>query len=66
MMKVLHIEGMRCGGCTGRVEKAIRALGYEVKMDLAAKTATVSGESLCDCTLKQTVEGLGFKVVEIR
>ncbi|WP_323118956.1 heavy metal translocating P-type ATPase [Burkholderia alba] len=39
----LEVEGMRCGSCTGRVEKALAQVPGVVaaKVDLAAKTATV-------------------------
>ena len=66
MTKVLHIEGMRCGGCAGRVEKALKALGCEVKVDLEARTAAVTAENVCECAMIKAVEELGFKVVEMK
>ena len=43
MTKVMTIEGMMCGHCTGRVQKALEAIEgvSAVTMSLEAKTATV-------------------------
>jgi len=43
---VLTVEGMMCEHCKARVEKALSAVSgvKKVKVDLAAKTATVTGE----------------------
>ena len=43
MKKVLTIEGMMCGHCTGRVQKALEAVKgvSAVSMSLEEKTATV-------------------------
>lgn len=64
--RILHIEGMSCGHCSARVEKALNALpGVKAKVDLASKTATVKG---CDNVelLKNTVAALGFTVTDIK
>ncbi len=61
---VLHIQGMACKHCSGRVEKALNALsGVSATVDLAAGTASVSGataEQACE-----TVEALGFQVTSV-
>lgn len=60
---VLHIEGMACKHCSGRVEKALNALdGVTATVDLAAGTATVTGDVAVE-VLRETVEALGFAVV---
>lgn len=60
---VLHIEGMACKHCSGRVEKALNALdGVTATVDLAAGTATVTGDVTVE-VLRETVEALGFTVV---
>ena len=42
--KTILIQGMTCGHCSSRVEKALNALeGVEAKVDLANNKATVSG-----------------------
>lgn len=66
-MKTIKIEGMHCSHCSARVEKALGALGLEVKIDLAAGIATVDGSAMpSDVVLKETVEDLGFDVTEIK
>lgn len=66
--KILVIEGMRCENCEIRVENALNRLdGAACKVNLKKKTATVSlSREISDAVLKETVEKMGYKVVEIR
>lgn len=69
MKKVLVIEGMMCGHCTGRVKKALEAVEgvKEAVMSLEDKTAAVEcSEDMTEEILKNTVEAAGYKVVEVR
>jgi len=69
MKKIISIEGMSCGHCTGSVEKALKALPgvNAVSVDLGTKAATVEvDDSVSDETLKKTVDGLDFKVTGIK
>lgn len=62
---VLHIQGMACKHCSGRVEKALNALdGVTATVDLSAGTATVTGDASAEM-LRETVEALGFTVVSL-
>ena len=63
--KSLKIEGMTCGHCSSRVEKALNALnGVEAKVDLAAKTAQINlTEDVSDETLKKAVTDAGYEVL---
>lgn len=66
--KVLHIEGMTCMHCSGRVEKALNGLdGVEAQVNLGEKTATlnVTGE-VSDELLKNAVADAGYKVVDVK
>ena len=68
MKKVLTIEGMSCGHCAGRVEKALQELPglRAVAVDLAAKTATLSLEAeIDDAGLTAAVAGAGYQVTAI-
>lgn len=68
MKKLLIIEGMSCGHCSARVEKALNAIeGVNAKVDLKAKTASVelSGE-IGDDVLKAAVEDAGYEVVSVK
>ncbi len=66
-MKTIKIEGMHCSHCTARVEKALAALGLDVKVDLNGGFAVVDGANIpADEVLKETVEDLGFDVTEIK
>ena len=65
MTKVITIEGMMCGHCTGRVQKALEEVAgvSAVTMSLENKTATVevSGE-VTDQTLTAAVTEAGYEV----
>lgn len=64
---VLHIEGMSCGHCSGRVEKALRALPgvQSADVDLAAKTATIESDgSVSKETLTTAVTEAGYDVTK--
>ena len=67
--KVISIEGMHCGNCTARVEKALSALPGvgSAKADLEKKCATVACEDfVTDDMLKETVNSLGFKAGDVK
>ncbi|NTW72133.1 MAG: cadmium-translocating P-type ATPase [Eubacteriaceae bacterium] len=67
MMKKLYIEGMTCGHCTARVEKALKELGFdEVTVSLEDKSAVVKGGSdISDSDIKAKVEDAGYEVTKI-
>lgn len=67
MKKILKIEGMSCGHCTGRVEKALSALdGAKAEVSLDEKSATVTlSKEISDETLIKTVTDAGYEVVDI-
>ncbi|NCC14794.1 MAG: heavy metal translocating P-type ATPase [Clostridia bacterium] len=68
MKKVLKIDGMSCGHCTARVEKALNAIdGVTAEVSLEGKSATVTlANEISDETLIQTVTDAGYEVVDIQ
>ena len=62
---VLKIEGMMCGHCKARVEKALKAVaGVEtVDISLEDKTATVTGSADASA-LRQAGTDAGYQVAE--
>ncbi|MEG2679205.1 MAG: heavy metal translocating P-type ATPase, partial [Oscillospiraceae bacterium] len=65
MEQIIKIEGMSCGHCSARVEKALNAIpGTTATVDLAAKTATVTGDASLE-QLKAAVEDAGYEVVGV-
>lgn len=66
--KTIHIDGMMCAHCTGRVEKALNDLpGVEATVDLDSKSAAVTcTPDVSDDTLRQAVEDAGYHVTDIR
>lgn len=68
MTKVMTIEGMMCGHCTGRVQKALEAVAgvSAVTMSLENKTATVElAEEVSDKALTDAVNEAGYEVTKI-
>lgn len=68
MEKILHIEGMMCGHCTGRVQAALEAVAgvKNVVMSLDDKTATVTIDgNVTEEGLKSVVEAAGYKVISV-
>lgn len=68
MTKIMTIEGMMCGHCTGRVQKALEALEgvSAAEMNLENKTAaiTLTGQ-VSDETLTAAVTEAGYEVINI-
>ena len=66
--ETIHIDGMMCAHCTGRVEKALNDLpGVEATVDLDSKSAAVTcTPDVSDDTLRQAVEDAGYHVTGIR
>ena len=65
MTKVMTIEGMMCGHCTGRVQKALEAVEgvSAVTMSLEAKTATVElAAEVSEEALTAAVAEAGYEV----
>lgn len=65
---VLTIEGMMCGHCTARVEKALKAIEgvTEVTVSLQEKTATVVCQNVTTEQLKAAVEAQDYPVVDVK
>lgn len=67
MQKTVIIEGMSCGGCSGRVAKLLNAID-----GVTANVSHEEGKAYIELTkdveddvLKNTIEGAGYKVIEI-
>ncbi|EJL43628.1 copper chaperone CopZ [Brevibacillus agri] len=61
----LNVEGMSCNHCVNAVEKTLKELGAEGKVNLAAKTVEVSyNESTLTLeAIKEAIEEQGYDVV---
>jgi copper chaperone CopZ len=60
------VEGMSCGHCvqsiTGEVSKVPGV--SDVRVDLGARSVSVTGESLDDAAVRAAVEEAGYSVVD--
>ena len=67
MKKVMKIEGMMCGHCSGRVEKVLNEIeGVSAEVDLENKQAIiVCDDSISDKVLKDAVTDAGYDVISI-
>lgn len=68
MEKIITIEGMMCGHCTGRVEGALNALeGVEVvETSVEKKHAVVKVNDVSNEVLTEAIEAVGYDVVGIQ
>ncbi|MDF2941987.1 MAG: Heavy metal transport/detoxification protein [Herbinix sp.] len=67
MKKIIEINGMTCGHCQARVEKALNAIdGVDAKVELKKNRAVVNlTKDVKDQILKDTVIEAGYEVVSI-
>jgi len=68
MKKKVIIEGMTCGHCRGKVEKAFKEQEAvkEVTVDLAEKNAVLElSADLSDESIKEIIEDVGYEVTGI-
>ena len=67
MNKTMVIEGMSCGHCSSRVEKALNGIeGVSAVVDIDKKTATVSLEKdVPNDVLRAAVVEAGYEVVSV-
>ena len=67
MKKLLSIEGMSCAHCVAHVKSALSGIQgvTSVQVDLATKSAVVTGGALDDGQLKAAVADVGYQVVAI-
>ena len=68
MEKTMIIEGMACGHCKARVEKALNGLdGVKAEVNLDKKCAVVKlSKEVADSVLKEAVEKEGYDVISIK
>ena len=64
MKKIIHVEGMHCIRCAGKVEGAMYDLGLDAVVDLEKKICTVNGECEND-EIVAAIEEKGFQVTGI-
>ena len=66
MEKKVIVEGMMCQNCVNHVSKALNGLpGVTAQVDLASKTATVTGD-VSDDAIRAAVEEAGYQVTDIQ
>ena len=67
MTTTISIEGMMCGHCQGRVEKALKEVAgvTEVTVSLENKNAVVTGDASVEA-LKQAVVDAGYEVTDVK
>lgn len=67
-MKTIYINGMQCGHCKMRVEKALLSINgiTKVEVDLDNKNAIIEYENqIDDNKIKEVIEDIGFEVSKI-
>ncbi len=65
MKYVLTVEGMSCGHCKARVEKAVSELGAACEVNLEQKTASVEApESISLTDIENAITAVGYDVIK--
>lgn len=59
-MTTIKVEGMHCGKCVERIEKAMSEAGLEYKVRLADKNVQINGCEHCVKTAMEILDDLGF------
>lgn len=67
MKKIMEINGMSCGHCQARVEKALNEIdGVDASVNLKKNNATVKlAQDISDDVLRKAVVDAGYEVVSI-
>lgn len=67
MKKIMEINGMSCGHCQARVEKALNSIeGVQAKVELKKNRAIITiQKEIDDHILKEAVIEAGYEVVSI-
>lgn len=67
MKKIIEINGMSCGHCQARVEKALNAIeGVDAKVELKKNRAMVNlTKEIEDKTLSDAVIEAGYEVISV-
>lgn len=68
MKKTMKVEGMHCGGCSGRLKRTLEALPEVEAVEASHETGIVEvtlKSELSNEALKSTVEGANFTVISI-
>ena len=69
MEKTMHIEGMMCPHCSGRVKSTLEAMEQVASAEVSHETGTAIvtlANEVADDVLKKAVEDQGYKVTEIK
>ena len=69
MIKKIYIEGMSCGHCVARVEKALKNIEdvKSVNVDLKEKVAVIEVNNDIDHNvLTETIDSIGYQVSDIK
>ena len=68
MKKLMKVEGMHCGGCSGRLQRTLAALDGVESAEASHEDGTASvvcNDTVTDEALKAAVEGANFTLVSI-
>ena len=68
MKKLMKVEGMHCGGCSGRLKRTLEAMDGVESAEASHEAGTASvvcSSAVTDEALKAAVEGANFTFVSI-
>lgn len=65
MNKIIKIEGMMCEKCENKVKEALSKLGTVESVSKDSKEAILTNTNTNNTLIKNTIDDLGFEVIEI-
>ncbi len=68
MKKLMKVEGMHCGGCSGRLKRTLEAMPGVESAEACHEDGTASvvcDASVTDEALKAAVEGANFQFISV-
>ena len=68
MKKLMKVEGMHCGGCSGRLKRTLEAMPGVESAEASHEDGTASvvcDASVTDEALKAAVEGANFQFISV-
>lgn len=63
----MKVHGMHCGGCAGKVKRAINAIDQSAQIQIDLKSGQVKVQSNCSAEeIAKTIKTLGYDVSDVK
>lgn len=63
----MKVHGMHCGGCAGKVKRAVNAIDQSAHIQIDLKSGQVEVQSTCSAEeIVKTIRTLGYDVTDVK